>query len=99
VLAVLYRKEGPQRPKYQYEIEQEMGIEPPDLEGEWLKKMQALEENQNPLIVNYHFLPNNTVAEASPQVENNPSIAPSQDQGGSDPNPETPPSPTPQSEE
>jgi hypothetical protein len=76
-----------------------MGIEPPDLEGEWLKKMQAMEENQNPLIINYHFLPTNSVAEANPLVENNPSTEPSQDQGGSNPIPETPPPLTPPSEE
>ena len=29
----MYRKKAVQRPKFQYEIEQEMGIEPPDLEG------------------------------------------------------------------
>ena len=34
LLAVVYRKRGPQSPKYYYEIEQEMGIEPPDFEGE-----------------------------------------------------------------
>lgn len=99
VLAFAFRNRPPQRPKYQYEIEQEMGIEPPDLEGEWLKKMQAMEENQNPLIINYHFLPKKTTAQASPEVENNPSTGPSQDQGSSDPNLETPPSPAPPLEE
>jgi len=99
VLAFVFRNRSPQRPKYQYEIEQEMGIEPPDLEGEWLKKMQAMEENQNPLIINYHFLPKNTVAQASPPVENNPSTGPYPDQGGSNPIPETPPSPSPPLEE
>jgi len=98
-LAFAFRNRPPQRPKYQYEIEQEMGIEPPNLEGEWLKKMQAMKENQNPLIINYHFLPTNSVAEANPLVENNPSTEPSQDQGGSNPIPETPPPLTPQSEE
>ncbi len=34
LLAVVYRKLGPQPPKYFYEIEKEMGIEPPDFEGE-----------------------------------------------------------------
>jgi hypothetical protein len=31
-------KKGPQAPKYQYEIEKELGIDPPDLEGEWNRK-------------------------------------------------------------
>lgn len=34
ILAFVYRKLGPQSPKYLYEIEKEMGIEPPDFEGE-----------------------------------------------------------------
>ena len=45
-LAVFYRKLGPQRPKYQFEIEQELGIEPPDLEGEWLARQEALQRMQ-----------------------------------------------------
>jgi membrane associated rhomboid family serine protease len=61
ILAVLYKKKGPQAPKYQYEIEQEMGIPPPDLEGQWLENIriaeQKLEEmkNQQILSVNYEY--------------------------------------------
>lgn len=44
VLAFIYRRLGPQAPKYQYEIEKELGIEPPDLEGEWLARLKAREE-------------------------------------------------------
>lgn len=40
LLAVFYRKYGPQRPKYQYEIEKELGIEPPDLEGIWRRNQE-----------------------------------------------------------
>jgi hypothetical protein len=43
-LAFYYRKLGPQRPKYQYEIEKELGIEPPDLEGMYLEKLRIQEE-------------------------------------------------------
>ena len=43
VLAIAYRKIGPQPPKYLYELEHEMGIEPPDYEGEWNEKVR-LEE-------------------------------------------------------
>lgn len=43
-LAYRFRKIGPIRPKYQYEIEKEMGIEPPDLEGIWLEQQVQLEE-------------------------------------------------------
>jgi membrane associated rhomboid family serine protease len=46
VLAIIFRKDGPQRPKYQYEIEKELGIEPPDLEGEYWAKVRAFEEQQ-----------------------------------------------------
>jgi membrane associated rhomboid family serine protease len=43
-LAYYYRREGPQRPKFQYEIEKEMGIEPPDLEGIYNEKLRMLRE-------------------------------------------------------
>ena len=43
-LAFNYRKLGPQRPKYQYEIEKELGIEPPDLEGQYWEQVRLVEE-------------------------------------------------------
>lgn len=43
VLAFIYRKRGPQRPKYQYEIEKELGIEPPDFEGDLRRAIEAEE--------------------------------------------------------
>jgi membrane associated rhomboid family serine protease len=43
-LAFYYRKLGPQRPKYQYEIEKELGIEPPDLEGQYWEQVRLVEE-------------------------------------------------------
>lgn len=43
LIAILYRKRGPQPPKYQYEIEKEMGIEPPDLEGIYNEKLRQQE--------------------------------------------------------
>ena len=46
VLAVIYRKEGPQRPKFQYELEKEMGIEPPDLEGQYIELLRQQEERK-----------------------------------------------------
>lgn len=48
-LAFLYRKQGPQSPKYMYEIEKEMGIEPPDLEGMWREKVARERERQEQL--------------------------------------------------
>ena len=57
ILAIAFRKKGPVRPKYQYEIEQDLGIEPPDLEGQWLERMQAMEDKNDPLVVTYHFVP------------------------------------------
>ena len=39
-LAFIYRKYGPQPLKYLYEIERDLGIEPPDLEGEWNEKVR-----------------------------------------------------------
>lgn len=46
ILAIIYRKQGPQSPKYMYEIEKEMGIEPPDLEGIWREKVMRERERQ-----------------------------------------------------
>lgn len=48
-LAIIYRKKGVQQPKYQYEIEREMGIEPPDLEGMWLENIRIAEERAEAL--------------------------------------------------
>lgn len=42
ILAFVYEKKGPQAPKYQYEIEQELGIEPPDFEAEYNEKLRIL---------------------------------------------------------
>lgn len=44
LLAVIFRKLGPQAPKYQYEIEKELGIEPPDLEGLWRERVRLEKE-------------------------------------------------------
>ena len=54
LIAIYYRSEGPQRPKYQYEIEKELGIEPPDLEGMYLEqvrqeKAEAMRQQQEAL--------------------------------------------------
>lgn len=70
VLAFIYRKLGPQAPKYQYEIEKEMGIEPPDLEGEWnerirqeklrreeMEKRLSEEHQISKVKITYHFKP------------------------------------------
>ena len=46
ILAIVYRQQGPQRPKYVYEIEKELGIEPPDLEGMYWEKVRQEEERQ-----------------------------------------------------
>lgn len=61
-LAIVYRKLGPQRPKYQFEIEKELGIEPPDLEGQYWEQVrleEALknqkEETQNTIKIVYEI--------------------------------------------
>lgn len=46
ILAVIYRKKGVQRPKYLYEIEKEMGIEPPDFEAELNEKIRLAKERE-----------------------------------------------------
>lgn len=45
--AFVYRKEGPQTPKFRYEIEKEMGIEPIDYERLWREKMAQEEAEAN----------------------------------------------------
>lgn len=68
MLAIFYRKKGPQGPKYQYEIEKELGIEPPDLEGMYVAHQEALElqrleleqRQQEALHIVYHYRPTNT---------------------------------------
>ncbi len=62
LLAWFYRQKGPQRKKYQWEIEEEMGIEPPDLEGiynEEQRRLKELEElrkkEQQGARINYFF--------------------------------------------
>lgn len=49
MLAFIYRKQGPQRPKYQYEIEKELGIEPPDFEGDLRRAIEAEQEAERRL--------------------------------------------------
>lgn len=46
ILAKIYKNKGPERPKFQYEIEKEMGIEPPDLEGIWRENIRILQEKE-----------------------------------------------------
>ncbi len=64
VLAYIYKLEGPVSPKYRYEIEKELGIEPIDLEGilnerirlEYEREVQLEREKQGLTIV-YHYIP------------------------------------------
>ena len=67
-LAVVFRKLGPKPAKFQYEIEKEMGIEPPDLEGQWIRNQEELamrremerieqERIQQAYQVIYHYVP------------------------------------------
>lgn len=65
ILAFVYKKDAVQAPKYQYEIEKEMGIEPPDLEGQWIARQLELrrqeEEKQRReagYYIVYHYIPN-----------------------------------------
>jgi membrane associated rhomboid family serine protease len=68
VLAFVFREEGPQRPKYQYEIEKEMGIEPPDLEAAWNEKVRLakqkeedMERRKQGFYIVYHYRPTENV--------------------------------------
>ena len=66
LLAVIFRKHGPVPPKFQYEIEKELGIEPPDLEGIWRENQEAYQRQQEELAaaqqnsviqIVYHWIP------------------------------------------
>ena len=58
-LAFYYRSKGPQRPKFQYEIEKELGIDPPDLEGMYNAKIReeeillAQKESEKQIVYDY----------------------------------------------
>lgn len=61
LLAYWYRSRGPQRRKYQWEIEEELGIEPPDFEAEIKRqeierlREEQLRSEQQQIRVNYTF--------------------------------------------
>jgi hypothetical protein len=64
LLAFAYQKHGPQRPKYQYEVEKELGIEPPDFEAELNERIrlaaQAEEERlrqERGFTIVYDYIP------------------------------------------
>lgn len=64
-LAYIYRQTGPKPAKFQYEIEKELGIEPPDLEGMYNARVEAYEQRQRELEeqqrqmaqIVYHIIP------------------------------------------
>lgn len=75
VLAIIYRKYGIQRPKFQYEVEKEMGIEPPDLEGMYYERLrqqrereEAAQRAQQGYIIIYDYKPK-AKEESKPQDE------------------------------
>ncbi|MDG2441014.1 MAG: rhomboid family intramembrane serine protease, partial [Crocinitomicaceae bacterium] len=80
ILAIVYRKRGPQAPKYIYEIEKELGIEPPDLEGQWNERVRLHELRQEELerqrkghVIVYHYVPNkDNSTEQKPEDETDP---------------------------
>jgi len=86
MLAFLYKKQGPQAPKFQYEIEKELGIEPPDLEGEWLERVRQAEAHEEmlrqqreaaqTLTVFYDFKPKKEVSDPLPPDEKQPPQSP-----------------------
>lgn len=79
-LAYIYKSKGPQRPKYLYEIEKEMGIEPLDLEAIWNENQRiaqaqfeqqeqaSQQEKSTPNII-YHFISNQTIAEKEGKID------------------------------
>jgi hypothetical protein len=47
ITAITFRKKGPVAPKYKYEIEKELGIEPPDLERIWMENNGLIKREEN----------------------------------------------------
>lgn len=85
VLAFLFREKGPQAPKYGYEIEKEMGIEPPDLEGQWRENIrlaeeraEAIKQQQFDFEVIYNYKPKQESTKSSHPDEKHPPIDPVQ---------------------
>jgi hypothetical protein len=78
ILAFIYRRKGPQPPKYQYEIEREMGIEPPDLEGAYNERLRQQEirrklqeqAKERPLRIVYYYQPKDQQKDDSDQLSN-----------------------------
>lgn len=64
ILAFVYRRQGPQSPKFRYEIEKELGIEPEDLEEKWrqlnAQPSEDLSTKQPPLQVIYEIVEKKT---------------------------------------
>lgn len=64
ILAFVYRRQGPQSPKFRYEIEKELGIEPEDLEEKWrqlnAQPSEDLSTMQPPLQVIYEIVEKKT---------------------------------------
>ncbi len=73
ILAFAFRAKGPQSPKYRYEIEKELGIEPEDLEEKWrqLNQISTSEVGKEMYVnsathpkekvkINYDFIPRET---------------------------------------
>ncbi len=64
ILAFHYKKIGPASPKFQYEIEKDLGIEPPDLEGIYNEKLRIAREQaeeqdriRQGMVILYHYIP------------------------------------------
>lgn len=78
ILAFVFRKDAVQRPKFQYEIEKELGIEPPDFEGQWLarqEEMKRLQEEQQKRAegyhIVYHYIPEKRANQQNPSTDEN----------------------------
>lgn len=76
IVAVVYRQKAVQRPKFSYEIEKEMGIEPPDLEGMYYEQLRQEQERQEEFkrqalgqYIIYHYVPEEK-EETKPEDEN-----------------------------
>ena len=83
-LAFFFRNKGPQAPKFQYEIEKELGIEPPDLEGQWLENVrlakeraEEIQQQQANWKIQYHYIPTNSNGTTQSPDETHPPNDPS----------------------
>lgn len=71
LFAIIYRKEGPVPPKYRYEIEEEMGVESPDLEAIWWDNQRRIMELHKQRLLELEEIKHKTETTPLPEIKVN----------------------------